>query len=87
MIELKVKKIFETQDVLTQISSYIGAKGESFYPELHEVHKDDLRDRLRSLKDVLVDAQMSMCVKAVDRLQLIMDKTTHLIKSSTRLAI
>jgi HEPN domain-containing protein len=77
VIELKVKTIFETLDVLTQISSLVGAKGNNFFPELHEVHKDDLRERLRSLRDVLADARMTLCVKAVDRLQQVIDATSE----------
>jgi hypothetical protein len=77
MIELKIKTLLEAQDILTQMSSYIGAKGENFYPELHDVHKDNLRIWLRALRVVLLDAQMTMCVKGVDRLDRVMSVTSE----------
>ena len=79
VIEFKAKPFIDAQDILVQMSLLMHSEDNRFFPNVHDIHKNDLRRHVGFLINQFDDLHLSLCKKAAERLLLMLDRT-----SSTR---
>lgn len=77
MFKFKVKPFIEAQDVLVQWSFLLESQNFNMWPEVSDLNRNEMKERLEKLIEEMTSSEFEMCRKGAIRLHSTLDRTNN----------